>query len=603
MRGALRLPHRRRLAPPRLQPLRTSFPADRLGFLARARTVYGALDADPAGRVQPAASGPCWGTASSPSPCRRAATSTTWGSGRPGRRSPPAGGLGSPPPAATAPTTGDEGQGDPRGLPPRPVPARGRRRAGGSRSSRPARTRRPSARRRTSCALPPRAVLPGAGRDLRRPLVPRPRGERGHAPAPGGAARRGLPAGALRRLDADEIPGLDPARAPDERVAACALVLRAPVPPAPHLRRRRRGRRPPPARAQADPLLGVLAAALGSVPGWRAWRNSSSARPRTTGAAPTPGWPSSTPWPGSSARGAGPGDRPGDAPAGLRLAAGHPGCRRTPGTRPATGRAWPCWRPPGARPARRCGRWPASAPGASAPSTTCASCRRSSVASPTWPSSGWRSSPRPALPSGRRAACASWRPPTDSTAWPPATAWWPAPSLPSGEETEDRTLCSLAPLGDRTPLPFGLLAGARATSSTRGNWPACGTSRRRGRTSPRGAHQAPASASPSRATSRGAAHRRVRPARTGRARLPPEELLRRHLLLVAKTRPGKSTSSCASSATSWRRPDPASGAGGPASSWSTRTATWPWPPSGSSRPTGATAPSSSTSPRRSAPSA
>ena len=36
---------------PAFSPCGTSFPADRLGFLARARTVYGALDADPAGRA------------------------------------------------------------------------------------------------------------------------------------------------------------------------------------------------------------------------------------------------------------------------------------------------------------------------------------------------------------------------------------------------------------------------------------------------------------------------------------------------------------------------------------------------------------------------
>ena len=68
VRGALRLPHRRRLAPPAFSPSGTSFPADRLGFLARARTVYGALDADPAGRAQPTASGPCWAPLRPPRP-------------------------------------------------------------------------------------------------------------------------------------------------------------------------------------------------------------------------------------------------------------------------------------------------------------------------------------------------------------------------------------------------------------------------------------------------------------------------------------------------------------------------------------------------------
>jgi hypothetical protein len=95
-----------------------------------------------------------------------------------------------------------------------------------------------------------------------------------------GAMRRHLeeqlgaayPQADLRRLDAGRIPGLDPARrAQDERVAACALVLRGP----PYLPLRTFADVDVAAdraahAAQADPVLGILAA-LGSVPdGWRA---------------------------------------------------------------------------------------------------------------------------------------------------------------------------------------------------------------------------------------------------------------------------------------------------------------------------------------------
>ena len=213
-----------------------------------------------------------------------------------------------------------------------------------------------------------------------------------------GAPYPQAPAPARRGRDPGPRPG---ARAPDERVAA------RPRPPRP---RTFRSAPPtptwpptaPPSRAKADPLLGVLAA-LGSIPRAGArWRNSSSARPRTTGAAPTPGWPSSTPWPGSRRPRAGPAPRGSTRRCSCWPSPG--GGRRAAGARLVPGRRLVAPRPAGAAGGsacpRRCGRWPASAPGASAPSTTCASCRRSSVASPTWPSSGWRSSPRPALPSG-----------------------------------------------------------------------------------------------------------------------------------------------------------------------------------------------------------
>src|SRR5262245_9680283 len=77
---------------------------------------------------------------------------------------------------------------------------------------------------------------------------------------------------ALRPLDTGAVPGRDPARcAPDERVAACALVLRGPAylplrtfaEPDVAADRARHA-------AQADPVLGLLGA-LGTLPdGWRA---------------------------------------------------------------------------------------------------------------------------------------------------------------------------------------------------------------------------------------------------------------------------------------------------------------------------------------------
>src|SRR5437763_806629 len=77
------------------------------------------------------------------------------------------------------------------------------------------------------------------------------------------------PQAALRPLDVTHYPGLDPAwRRPDEQAAACTLVLRAPgyLP----LRTFRDAEIAADQAAQADPVLGVLAA-LGDLPaGWRA---------------------------------------------------------------------------------------------------------------------------------------------------------------------------------------------------------------------------------------------------------------------------------------------------------------------------------------------
>ncbi len=77
------------------------------------------------------------------------------------------------------------------------------------------------------------------------------------------------PQAELRRLDAQRYPGLDPAqRMPDEQVAACALVLRGPqyLP----LRTFRDADVDAVRNAQADPVLGILGA-LGDLPaGWRA---------------------------------------------------------------------------------------------------------------------------------------------------------------------------------------------------------------------------------------------------------------------------------------------------------------------------------------------
>lgn len=76
------------------------------------------------------------------------------------------------------------------------------------------------------------------------------------------------PQAELRRLDLDRYPGLDPARlGPGEQVAACALALRGPqyLP----LRTFRDAEVEATKSAQADPVLGILAA-LGDLPdGWR----------------------------------------------------------------------------------------------------------------------------------------------------------------------------------------------------------------------------------------------------------------------------------------------------------------------------------------------
>jgi len=77
------------------------------------------------------------------------------------------------------------------------------------------------------------------------------------------------PQAALRPLAVGDVPGMDPARlAPDEQVAACTLTLRAPqyLP----LRTFDDAQVDAGRSAQADPVLGVLGA-LGGVPkGWRA---------------------------------------------------------------------------------------------------------------------------------------------------------------------------------------------------------------------------------------------------------------------------------------------------------------------------------------------
>jgi len=76
------------------------------------------------------------------------------------------------------------------------------------------------------------------------------------------------PQAELRRLDLDRYPGLDPARlGPGEQVIACALALRGPqyLP----LRTFRDAEVEATKSAQADPVLGILAA-LGDLPdGWR----------------------------------------------------------------------------------------------------------------------------------------------------------------------------------------------------------------------------------------------------------------------------------------------------------------------------------------------
>lgn len=76
------------------------------------------------------------------------------------------------------------------------------------------------------------------------------------------------PQAELRWLDVDQYPGLDPAwRCPDERAAACMLVLRGPgyLP----LRTFRDGDVVADRAAQADPVLGILGALGDLPPGWR----------------------------------------------------------------------------------------------------------------------------------------------------------------------------------------------------------------------------------------------------------------------------------------------------------------------------------------------
>ncbi len=76
------------------------------------------------------------------------------------------------------------------------------------------------------------------------------------------------PQAGLRRLEITRDPGLDPARlGPDEQVAACALVLRAP--PYLPLRTFHDAELDAERNAQADPVLGILGALGDLPPGWR----------------------------------------------------------------------------------------------------------------------------------------------------------------------------------------------------------------------------------------------------------------------------------------------------------------------------------------------